>query len=227
MTPPSKSGLKPLVVSDLHGRYHLLEKLLAEHPDRSLVFLGDFIDRGKQSKEVMQKVIELHKAGRATLLIGNHELLAKAALNQEPGGYECWVTNGGMATILSYNANMPEGREEFESDLNYIFANGLEYHTEDDVLIAHAGRPSCQVLSGTGHDDDHFWMRPYDRQHPLPFDIRFSVHGHTRMSMPTYVNDTSSWYIDLKHPDPDAQELGNRIGVFDLETETPFVLETK
>lgn len=227
MTPPVEGGLKPLIVSDLHGRFHLLEKLLAEYPDRAFCFLGDFVDRGAQSKEVMQKVIELHKAGRATLLIGNHELLAKDALENNPGGYECWVSNGGMATILSYNANTVEGRAELEADLNYILLNGLEWHTEGDVLIAHAGRPSRQVLGKMGYDQDHFWMRPNDNQHPLPLDIRFSVHGHTRMSQPTYVNENVAWYIDLDAGNGDRFDFGNRIGIFDLETEMPFVLETK
>lgn len=227
MNTPSKGGVKPLIVSDLHGRFHLLEKLLADYPDRELILIGDFIDRGEQSKEVMQKVIELHKTSRATLLIGNHELLAKDACVGNPGGLECWVSNGGNTTIQSYAAHTPEGREEFEAGLNYILLNGLEWHTEGDVLIAHAGRPSRQVLGKTGYDQDHFWIRPNDKQHPLPLDIRFSVHGHTRMSQPTYVNENAAWYIDLDAGNGDRFVLGNRIGIFDLETEMPFVLEAK
>lgn len=65
-----------IVVPDLHGRPDLLDATLAEYPDAHFVSLGDAIDRGPRSVRVVEKLLALKKEGRATLLMGNHELMA-------------------------------------------------------------------------------------------------------------------------------------------------------
>lgn len=73
------------IIGDIHGHYHDLLKLLIKmgygqseqgyyyHPDRQAIFVGDYIDRGKHSKEVVQLVVAMQENGSAIALMGNHE----------------------------------------------------------------------------------------------------------------------------------------------------------
>lgn len=110
------------VISDLHGCFYTLEKLLkkirTKDSDAQLVFVGDYIDRGLHSKQVIDLVIELQKEG-AICLRGNHDDVVDWMCNREcitdlqefmPEGIEInlvtvgswWLANGLYSTITSY-----------------------------------------------------------------------------------------------------------------------------
>ncbi len=73
------------IIGDIHGHYHDLLKLLKKmgygqseegyycHPERQAIFVGDYIDRGKNSKQVVQLVRAMQENGSAIALMGNHE----------------------------------------------------------------------------------------------------------------------------------------------------------
>lgn len=99
-----------VVVPDLHGRLDLLLAALREFPSAHVLSLGDAIDRGPYSLGTVDKLLELHDAGRATLLMGNHERMAQEGLRwykQYTGthdlgdyrkameGYQWWMQAGG------------------------------------------------------------------------------------------------------------------------------------
>ncbi len=89
------------IIGDIHGCSHTLEKLLERldyipdsvgiyrHPERSVIFLGDFIDRGPFQKEVLSIIRPMIEAGAARSVMGNHEYnaIAYATADQENGGY--------------------------------------------------------------------------------------------------------------------------------------------
>jgi len=89
------------LIGDIHGHADELQQLLAKlgyvrsagvfrHPDRKIIFLGDFIDRGPQIREVLEIVRSMVEAGAALAVMGNHELNALAyhtADNESPGQY--------------------------------------------------------------------------------------------------------------------------------------------
>jgi hypothetical protein len=90
------------IIPDIHGQHAKLGALLAElgyartrgrwhhaMPDRQIVFLGDFIDRGPDSGGVLTTVRDLIADGRALGVIGNHELNAIHFLNRDPGSGAC------------------------------------------------------------------------------------------------------------------------------------------
>lgn len=66
---------KVFAIGDIHGSYQLLDKVLDYwNPNEELlIFLGDYIDRGKDSLQVLRKVIELSKEYKVITLSGNHE----------------------------------------------------------------------------------------------------------------------------------------------------------
>ena len=104
---------RTLVISDIHGEIELFERLLADvNYDSShdqLILLGDYVDRGPNSKKVLDKVIELKSDG-ALVLKGNHEdMMIKALTTDEERSWKNWVNrNGGRTTLESYGFNESE-----------------------------------------------------------------------------------------------------------------------
>lgn len=147
-----------LAISDIHGEQDKLSRLLQTAgytPDRDqLVLLGDYIDRGPKSKDVLNTVIGLQKQG-ALLLKGNHEDLMIQALTQK--GEEQWnrwvIRNGGKQTLLSYGLFeadlLPKGTgDDFRMPILYApelwrhleFVQNLDHYAEiGEYLFVHAG----------------------------------------------------------------------------------------
>src|SRR5215475_3090623 len=103
----------PLIyaVGDIHGSYYKLTRLLKHcnshcggHSAR-FVFLGDYIDRGQHSREVVELLIELQKAkpGQICCLRGNHEEMLISVL--QDGDKAIWLYNGGDITLRSYGVS--------------------------------------------------------------------------------------------------------------------------
>ena len=103
--------MRLFAIGDIHGCYAALVTLSAEvgfGVQDVVVVLGDYVDRGPDSRLVLDHLIAL--AQRATLvpLLGNHELMM---LRAREGGsnLEDWISAGGSATLQSYRAQSPEG----------------------------------------------------------------------------------------------------------------------
>ena len=95
-----------IAIGDIHGCARTLGALLdrlALTEDDHLVFIGDYIDRGPDSRGVVDRLIELRRTQPCTFLRGNHEALMLSYLDF--GDYELWGMNGGTATLRSYTSN--------------------------------------------------------------------------------------------------------------------------
>jgi serine/threonine protein phosphatase 1 len=111
------------VIGDVHGNYQVLQKLVDKLPkDATIVFVGDLIDRGEQSAEVVRFV---HETGHLCVL-GNHEAMMITYGSLIVGAYKnatqlqldnIWYSNGGIQTLQSY------GLLEFENEAAYKAAN--------------------------------------------------------------------------------------------------------
>lgn len=148
---------RTLVISDIHGELGLLTALLETVSYNSkmdrLLLLGDYIDRGTDSKATLDKVMELVEGG-AIALKGNHEdMMIKSLIDGNERAWRNWTgRNGGDATLQSYGFE-PESflftdEEEFlkphlHSDhLNrhLEFIQSLPYYIEEeDTIFIHAG----------------------------------------------------------------------------------------
>lgn len=91
------------VVGDVHGCYSLLEDLLQKwkQDQQSLVFIGDLIDRGENSKACLERVCQLIANEGAVCLMGNHERMFLAYLDNPEDRYGHYQRNGGDTTINS------------------------------------------------------------------------------------------------------------------------------
>lgn len=93
-----------IALGDVHGCVHALDAVLdAIGPGQGdhLVFLGDLIDQGRDSRDVLDRLLELPKRCRVTLIEGNHEEMILAARAGEPA-LRYWEECGGYATLNSY-----------------------------------------------------------------------------------------------------------------------------
>lgn len=109
------AGTRLYAVGDIHGRRDLLDELLTlieddilAHPvpKAALVFLGDYIDRGPASAEVIERLCSLKTfPAQALFLLGNHEEVLLRVLAGEPGLAYDWLTFGGDACAASYGVN--------------------------------------------------------------------------------------------------------------------------
>lgn len=105
-------------IGDLHGWKDRLDALLP-HITTPMVFLGDLIDRGPDSKGVVTTVMELCKSGKAQCIAGNHEFALVKALGHPSQGmhlnqdfFECWwQVYGGNATAHSYGVMQPNAKK--------------------------------------------------------------------------------------------------------------------
>lgn len=126
-------------IGDIHGCYHLFKKMIAKleltKTDR-VVLLGDYIDKGSHSKEVIDYIFKLRKKGYDIItLMGNHELMLLDALANE-SLRTTWMRKRGFETMLSFAIlSIDELDEKYVS----FFKNLLYYYSFDDFLFVHAG----------------------------------------------------------------------------------------
>jgi serine/threonine protein phosphatase 1 len=196
--PSLPMGLRIYAVGDIHGRLDLLDELLsrialdiAGRPtSRALyVFLGDYIDRGSSSREIIDRLIDLRKAKECVFLKGNHELIALKCLSDR-ALFDQWMRLGGMETLVSYGVQpqalasarqiaelqvafhnaLPQAHLQFFRDLQSSFACG-------DFFFAHAGvRPNVEL--SRQKESDLLWIR--DEFLTSSEDLgKIIVHGHT------------------------------------------------
>ncbi len=127
-------------ITDIHGCfkpfYELVVNTIKLKKSDQLILLGDYIDRGDQSKEVIDFIIDLHKEGfNITPLTGNHEMmLCEAYYDQDL--LPLWLMNNGNSTLLSFGI-----QDIREIDIHYLdFFTTLEYYKNlGNFVFVHAG----------------------------------------------------------------------------------------
>jgi len=96
-------------VGDIHGRLEKLERLLAAlplQPEDRLVFLGDYVDRGPDSRGVVDRLIRVAAERPCVFLMGNHESMFLDFLGWQGAPYfgsDVFLVNGGTETLVSYD----------------------------------------------------------------------------------------------------------------------------
>jgi serine/threonine protein phosphatase 1 len=113
--PRGPKGQRAYVIGDVHGRLDLLEQLIEQiHEDIDrrgpaktlLVFLGDVIDRGPSSAQVVERLRTYRRSGvRPVFLLGNHEEVVLRILGGETDLISGWLKYGGRQCLESYGAD--------------------------------------------------------------------------------------------------------------------------
>jgi serine/threonine protein phosphatase 1 len=206
------AGARAYAIGDVHGRLDLLEAMIdtIEHDRRQsapardyLILLGDLIDRGPDSRGVIERLMDLRSDVRPVFLMGNHEEMMLRVLGDEPEAVHQWLTYGGYEFAQSYGVEVGRLPVLAATDaaamiraaippahLDFIegFADSFTF---GDYLFVHAGlRPGRCLAEQDTHDLR--WIREEfiddDSDHGC-----MVVHGHTISAEP--------------------EELDNRIGI--------------
>ncbi|MBX7137892.1 MAG: serine/threonine protein phosphatase [Oligoflexia bacterium] len=176
-------------IGDIHGCPEELHILL-EHlrSDRGLgtqdllVFIGDYIDRGFESRAVVELAIALKQEFPATVFLrGNHESMMLQFLGMDTGADYSWLQNGGTTTLKSYGVASNAAPEEIIAALppaHINFLLGLErYLLVSDLAFVHAGFDPLRDVR-TQLDQDIYWIRDPFINNIHRFE-RTVVFGHT------------------------------------------------
>ena len=197
--PTGARGHRAYVVGDIHGRLDLLDELLARiHSDMDqrgscktlLVFVGDLIDRGPSSAQVVERLRTYRREGvRPIFLLGNHEEVLLRILGGDVSLIPSWLQFGGAQCLQSYGVDpwALSGKTDAEAIATIRGAVPAE-HVEflggfvdtcrfGDYLFVHAGvRPGVPLHEQA--QSDLRWIRePFLLDDPDPGFV--VVHGHT------------------------------------------------
>jgi serine/threonine protein phosphatase 1 len=141
---------RPLVVGDIHGHLRALDALLRAArlgPGDQLVFLGDYVNGGPHSAQVIDRLITLQRSHGAVCLCGNHDDLFARVLESK-SGMEAFVALGGAVTLASYGG--PKSLKVPKSHLRFL--NGLPLAWHDEKVICIHGQIDPHADPG---DPDH------------------------------------------------------------------------
>ena len=154
-----------LVFGDLHGAISPLRQVLDRvkpRPDDTLIFLGDYIDRGENSRAVIDRLMDLEQQFACVFLKGNHEDMFLQAYESMGAGLAedemlseemiLWLTNGGMTTIRDFDGGWPPDHYvRWLRDLRLFHETGTYY-------FVHAGlHPGLPPEATT--DAERMWIR--------------------------------------------------------------------
>ena len=181
-------------VGDIHGERELLDDLLAAlpiQPGDRFVFMGDYVDRGPDSRGVVDRLIEHARRHPSIFLCGNHESMFLDFLGwrgRQYFGGDAFLANGGDRTLASYgyfDASNPDPLA-FELPAGHVeFFRGMRlHHREGDYLFVHAGvgrgllgEKDLEYAMRRARCEDLLWDRAtLDLPHALGVTV---VYGHT------------------------------------------------
>lgn len=216
------------VIGDVHGCFFTLTKLIEEvekkYPQAEIYLVGDLVDRGKHSCEVMDFVAERKikfTAGNHDYMFYHHFRFPHSTLA------EAWFNNGAEFTLKSYENRF----ERINEHIELIIKASLFFNLED-CFISHAGisifykdlinedvlkddSKLAEILKEDLETDiGVLWYRG-----PLLNIGKLQVVGHTRMFEPRYVKENNSLYIDT------AAIAGNKLtaGIIEKNNIVDFV----
>lgn len=197
-------GTRVYAIGDIHGRPDLLAQVLDKIDAHSTaypihvpieVFLGDYVDRGPQSRAVVDMIMRrVAENPNVIALMGNHEDVFVRAV-KDIGTFSDWMQYGGRETLLSYgiavpiragprdferamllvNETIPRDHVEFLENLPLIYNSG-------DYTFVHAGlRPGVPL--NKQRRQDMLWIRHEFLSYKDFFPVKV-VHGHTLVRRP-------------------------------------------
>ena len=173
-------------VGDIHGRYDklcdLMDKIDIYLYSEMLVFLGDYIDRGPQSFEVVEYLIDLRKRHPNTVFLkGNHEEMFEKYISGEDR--LTYLFNGGQQTLDSYMSRPREADEPLIPAEHLAFIKSLTmYYETESYIFVHAGLQKNVPLEQQ-KSEDLLWIRKkfIESGHDFGKPVVF---GHTPLPEP-------------------------------------------
>ncbi len=169
-------------IGDIHGCIDEL-RLLVESaarigPGDKVVFLGDYIDRGEYSREVIDYIIGMRNSGTDVVTLrGNHEEMLIEAYENENRWYN-WFLNGGAFTLDSFGIRTVK---ELPRDYIDFFCKLSYYYIYENFVFVHAGF-NDDIEDPFDDSTDMIWTRRESYKNPALNDYTI-IHGHTPVTL--------------------------------------------
>lgn len=192
-------------VGDLHGCDTLFQQLLGRldamaHPTARLVCLGDYVDRGDNTRMVLRRLHALSRSAGALMvcLMGNHERMMLDAMDNPALDGPRWLRHGGLQTLASYRIQPPgsdspesewlEMRDSLRAQMGEeieIWLRNLPLSWQSgNVVAVHAGADPTRAIADQ-RDSTLLWGHP-DFARVARTDGLWVVHGHTIVDEPAW-----------------------------------------
>lgn len=172
--------MKTYAIGDIHGCLdelnELIDKIMNKNPDK-VIFLGDYVDRGPDSRGVIERLIQFKKEFDGAIFIkGNHDAIMFSALTSYIDR-QFWLQIGGDVVIEQYETypDIPEEHYNFLKNLKYFYDDGTH-------LFVHAGIPCEKSFDIKNPSKDDLETMMWAREDFLPYEHaldRIVVHGHS------------------------------------------------
>ncbi|MGD0021464.1 MAG: metallophosphoesterase family protein [Smithellaceae bacterium] len=180
---------KMFAIGDVHGCAQKLRKLIGliaanPHTD-TLIFIGDYIDRGSSNRDVVDYVLQLKKEFKNVVcLLGNHEQMFLNYLEGEDE--EIYLYNGGKFTLSDYGIKNSDSlnirKKKIPEEHLLFYRSLLPYHQTKDYIFVHAGLIPG-ILIDKQAIDDLLWVRYKFIDSDYDFGKRV-IFGHSPMNNP-------------------------------------------
>lgn len=201
-------------IGDLHGRLDVLDAcldLLSKREAGRIVFLGDYVDRGPDSKGVIERLMAGSQDHHQWVILkGNHEEMASMAHARPENFFKWWFRNGGEQTLHSYGAELDTLAPQTDQGLFMAYGRVMErdhltwmdclplFYKDDRRLYVHAGIRKKQRWEDDG-PEVLIWIRHQRGEETPELNGLHIVHGHTPYQdgpvlLQTRTNlDTTAW----------------------------------
>lgn len=181
---------KIVVIGDIHGEINKLTALFDKLSHRNfdtIVFLGDYIDRGEKSVEVVDWLLERSLYWNCVFLKGNHEQLFLNALNSlsEEDVSRC-VINGGAKTLKDYLLLKKNDFDKFKKHIKF-FKSLKNYYQTEKYFFVHAGINPSEIVENQT-EEDFLWIRNEFIDNPVKIPQKV-IFGHTVFDEPFVAKD--------------------------------------
>jgi len=195
---------KHYIIGDIHGEYQTLLALVAKLPkDAKLIFVGDLIDRGLQSRELVEYI----RKNNHQVVRGNHEqfmiedgqkFIDGLLADEEVEMNKTWIFAGGIETLLSYGllekleddsmqiVKKMKGIEALQNDIEWMKSLPLYIELENShnkklpIVISHASIGDFWDLEETNYKHFEFYIMT-NRRRPSAKSPIFNIYGHTNV----------------------------------------------
>lgn len=180
------SDTKYLAIGDVHGCSRSLEALLdklTKYDDRKYVFIGDYIDRGPDSKGVVDLLLDFRQQQDCVFLRGNHEQMLLDAI--EYGDLNMWLMNGGRSTLESYQAS--NNQIDLSKEHLEFYRKTRLYYDTPEYFFVHAGISPAKTIRQCLEDEEEIKEFLWERSHLNAFETPWEktiVFGHTPRPYP-------------------------------------------
>jgi serine/threonine protein phosphatase 1 len=197
--------MRTLAIGDIHGCLNAFDLLLARvdlRADDRLIALGDYVDRGPDSRGVLDRLIRLYEAGQLTALRGNHDAMMLDA--RKSRGRSLWLGVGGCETLASYGVACPETfriTDIPERHWRFLEDDLLDWYEIDTHFFVHAG-VYYDIPLAEQPEDVLLWEKLV---FPLPHvSGKVMVCGHTKQPSGIPLNLGHAVCIDTGIYEPDG-----------------------